>query len=242
MHARSSSPITRRAALGGFLAAGGLAAAAPVPPDADARQFEVLWADLAQEDTPAARALLKLSVRPKEATLFLRARLKPLTVTARKVKALIADLGSDKREVWTAAYDELEYYDPRLAIDLVTLMADVTESPARQRLVCVLSGRTLEYLAKHLDGKAVQLRPVGDDGYNFSAEGSWWAEHKVERLNIGWGNPKLYWTRAVRAVVLLEHIGTPGAVAVLEEMATGHPDAQPTKAARESLDRLAKAK
>jgi hypothetical protein len=48
------------------------------------------------------------------------------------------------------------------------------------------------------------------------------------------------WTRAVRAIVLLEHIGTPGAVAILKDMATGHPDAQPTKVARDCLERLAK--
>jgi hypothetical protein len=38
--------------------------------------------------------------------------------------------------------------------------------------------------------------------------------------------------------VLLEHIGTPEAVAILKDMASGHPDAQPTRVAREALDRL----
>ena len=52
------------------------------------------------------------------------------------------------------------------------------------------------------------------------------------------GNPKKKWTRAVRAIVLLEHIGTPDAVAVLKELATGHADAQPTKAAKEAVARL----
>jgi hypothetical protein len=36
-------------------------------------------------------------------------------------------------------------------------------------------------------------------------------------------------------IVLLEHINTPQTVAILETMASGHPDAQPTKAAREAL-------
>src|SRR5205814_1189399 len=59
--------------------------------------------------------------------------------------------------------------------------------------------------------------------YNFRQGGSWWAEHRVERINVGlWGNRRKYWTRAVRAVVLLEHVGTPEAVAVLKELATGH--------------------
>jgi hypothetical protein len=46
----------------------------------------------------------------------------------------------------------------------------------------------------------------------------------------------------VRAVVLLEHVGTPAAVAALRALATGHPDAQPTKAAKEAVARLEKGK
>ena len=42
----------------------------------------------------------------------------------------------------------------------------------------------------------------------------------------------------MRTIVLLEHFGTPEAVAILEDMATGHPDAQPTKVARDALGRV----
>jgi hypothetical protein len=163
--------------------------------------------------------------------------LKPLTITADRVQTLLVNLGSDKEETWKAAYVELEYFDPRLAIDLPTLMNDVTSPPARQRLVEVLSQRVMS----SLDGKEVTLRPLGsgNDGYNFfDGRGSWWAEHRVERINLG-GNMKKKWTQAVRAIILLEHIGTPEAVAVLREMTTGHPDAQPTKLAAEALERLA---
>ena len=83
----------------------------------------------------------------------------------------------------------------------------------------------------------MELRKHGDF-YNFHADrGGWWAEHKVSRINSnGWEIPKRKW---VRAIVLLEHIGTPDAVAILKEMATGHPEAQPTRIAREALERLA---
>lgn len=66
------------------------------------------------------------------------------------------------------------------------------------------------------------------------------ADHKIEDINRIRRNPKKQWTRIVRAIVLLEHIGTPEAVAILREMATGHPDAQPTEAARDSLERFGK--
>jgi hypothetical protein len=50
----------------------------------------------------------------------------------------------------------------------------------------------------------------------------------------------LSWVRAIRAIALLEQVGTPGAVAILKDMATGHPDASPTKAAKVALQRMRK--
>jgi hypothetical protein len=43
------------------------------------------------------------------------------------------------------------------------------------------------------------------------------------------------WTQLLRAVVILEHIDTPDARALLKEMATGHPDAPPTRTAKEAV-------
>jgi tetratricopeptide (TPR) repeat protein len=215
---------------------------APVPPaqktaaaEKPGDDVDSWWSDLEKTEAVAARALLNLADRPKETVEFLKTRLKPLTITADRVQTLLVNLGSDKEETWKAAYEEFEYFDPRLAIDLPTLMNDVTTSPARQRLVEVLSQRPIGSLAD----KDVTIRQIGGgDGYNFfDGRSSWWAEHRVERINLG-GNMKRKWTQAVRAIILLEHIGTPEAVAILRDMATGHPEAQPTKLAVEALDRL----
>jgi hypothetical protein len=162
--------------------------------------------------------------------------MKPLKIDNDAAFALIDKLASDDEKVWKPAFEELEYFDPRLAVALEALMLDVTDSPARQRMVEVMSGRP----AGSLQGD-VNLRKVGDDGFNFfGGNGSWWAEHKVERINaFAWANPKKKWTRAVRAIILLEHIGSPEAVTILKEMSTGHPDARPTKTAVEALARIA---
>jgi RNA polymerase sigma factor (sigma-70 family) len=216
--------------------------AAPVPADAHEREFEALWADLAKDEPAASRALLKLSAKPKEAVAFLGKKAKPLTITPARVKQLIADLGSDKAEVWKAAFEEFEYYDPRLAVNLEKLMEQVTDNPARQRLVAVLGDSDPEdpEIRKR---DTIQLVRVDEKHCIFSNEAgtTWWAEHRVDRLNAV-TTPKRQWTRAVRAVALLEHIGTPVAVAVLRDVATGHPDAQPTRAAKQALQRLAGAK
>jgi hypothetical protein len=165
--------------------------------------------------------------------------MKPLKIAAGEVRALLLKLGSENEKVWKPAFEELEYFDPRLAIDLETLMDRYREAPGRQRMVEVLSGWPAGLLA----GKEVMLRKAGD-GYNFSSRpkfGSWWAEHKVSRINNPpGGNDKKKWIRAGRAIVLLEHFGTPDAMAILKDMAGGHPEAQPTRLAREALARLGK--
>ena len=154
--------------------------------------------------------------------------MKPLTISSGQVKALLLKLGNDNESVWKPAFEELEYFDPRLAIDLQTLMDRYTESPARQRMVEIMSGRE----ADSLKGKNVQLRKFGGpDDFNFFAqnEGSWWAENRVERINSEyWGDTKKKWTRAVRAIVLLEHIGTPDAV--------GHPQGHGHRSSRRLPD------
>jgi hypothetical protein len=215
----------------------------PVPPPTPPTEKELgaWWADLEKGEADATRAILKLSQWPKESVAFLRGRLKPIKIEVDEVKALLAKLGSADEAEWKPAFEELEYLDPRLAIDLETLMNDVKEAPARQRMVAVLCGRAVEQLA----GKDVQLRSHmnGEEKYYnfFDGRGSWWAEHRVARINtIGWSCPKPKWTRATRAIGLLEHVGSSDAVAVLKYMAVGHPEAHPTKEAREVVLRLGK--
>ena len=213
--------------------------AAPVPAlDAAAlkKEQEANWADLAKEEKTAARALLKFSNRPVETIAFFKATMKPLIIEEETVKKRIADLASDDDKVWKPAFETFEYFDPRLAVNLQAAFDQSTPGLGRQRLVAVMG----DYKADQWDGKNIQLRATGDDSFNFAADnGSWWAECKVSRLaaSAGW-NGKRQWTRAERAIVLLEHIGTPEAIAVLKSMATGHAEAAPTKTAKEALKRL----
>jgi hypothetical protein len=253
MMSSSPSPITRRAAAAlAFSAPMGLAATAIAARDDDRAKrpepaaapkdgpgaMEAWWLDLEKPEIDAARALLNMADRPQESVAFLKTKMKPLKINAAEVRTLLLKLGNDSEKVWKPAFEELEYLDPRLAIDLETLMDRYKEAPVRQRMVEVMSGRTAGQLA----GKDIDLWKAGD-GFNFFAKpnfGSWWAEHRVERINhpVWRGNLKKKWTRAGRAIVLLEHIGSPDAVVILKDMATGHPDAHPTRVAREALARV----
>jgi hypothetical protein len=133
--------------------------------------------------------------------------------------------------------------DPRLAIDLIIILEDVDDPLARPRLIEIVSDHEPGSLA----GKDISVIPVGDGEFNFRYLGratdrndivsnkSWDAEHKVARISAHGGSPKSHWTRAVRAIVLLEQIGSPEAIAILKTMSEGHPAAEPTRVAKEAL-------
>ena len=87
--------------------------------------------------------MLNFADRPKAAAAFLRKKLKPLTISSAQVEAMLLKLGNTNEAVWKPAFEELDYFDPRLAIDLETLMERYTEYPVRRRLVAVLSGAEL---------------------------------------------------------------------------------------------------
>jgi hypothetical protein len=209
---------------------------APKQAKTSQKELETLWSDLYAGDPAAANAVIKFYKNADAAVPFLKEKLQPLKLDADQCRRLLKELGSQDEKVWKPAWEKLDYLDPRLAIDLKTLMDEVTDVPERTRMVELCSGRKADSLA----GEDVNLRAVGDDGFNFFARGSWWAEHRVERIGMYSWNPKMAWTRAARGVAILEQIGTQEAMKVLQQLASGHPDASPTKAAKESLMRLKK--
>lgn len=209
-------------------------------PDAG-RSVETNWEALLGREPESTRAILQLAKTPGETIKFLAERLQPLKLTDDRLETLLGDLQSSDDGVWQSAFQELEYFDPRLASGLEDLLRldSMNQAPARNRLVAVLSGRTTENIINY---KTISLRPVGDDGFNFIGSdnlapggSSWWAEHKLERLNEVYSTQKHEWTRIVRAICLLESFGTPESLAIIKRLSEGHPDAQPTRVALEVL-------
>jgi hypothetical protein len=180
--------------------------------------------------------LLNFAGEPAEAAAYFQPRLLPLTLAEEEAQRLIDALGSEKESEWRAAFTRMRYFDPRLAMDLRTMMEEV-EGEQRARLVDLLTDTEPGTLGT----EDVKLDRVGKDQYDFESKGgSWGAEVSVKKLENGrYSMHKREWRRAARAIVLLAKIGTPGAMEIVWGMAGGNADALPTRVA---VDEIARSK
>ncbi len=72
-------------------------------PKDDSAAMDAWWADLEKDETAASRALLNLADRRDETVAFLKARMKPLKISAGEVRALLLKLGNEDEKVWKPA-------------------------------------------------------------------------------------------------------------------------------------------
>ena len=209
------------------------AAAKPAPIPSKPSPMEQNWLDLEKQEAEAVPALLRMAKTPKESIEFLKTKLKPLKIDPEGVTQLLVKLDNEDEKVWKAAFEELEYFDPRLAIDVKTLADNVTSKPLRQRMMEVLVGQP----AGAMGEQDMTLNQNGGDNFTLMTGNSgWWLPGNIANLNMNQSKKK--WTRATRAVMLLEYLNTPEALALLQEMAGGHPEAGPTMAAVAAVNRI----
>ena len=234
------------------------AAPVPVPSvEVKTKKLEELWKLLgAHDEAVSARALLELSSRPKASVVaFFAEKLKPLKLTEERAKKLVADLGEEKEGVAEAAFKEMQYFDPRLVLEVGDMLQNLPDGLHRQRLAALLSNRSIDgYVGYKIEYSSAAAQKAVNGGEpavgNFHIEdlpgnprgkmakyATAVAETPAELSQYQWSTE---WGRSTRAVMILEHLGTPDAVKVLETMATGHKDASPTRAATEALERLKK--
>lgn len=203
------------------------------------------WTDLLEMPPTSTRALLRLSRDPQATTRFLSEQLKPLKTSREEVAELLTQLGSDDEAVRQGAEQRLRYFDPRLVFDLEELSAlEVSQEPKiRNRLAGLLIKIGMPPQFSVSDYKFVnfyKLDPkyrgaTGDYSVCFSndpdsCEMYFYIHSDVSRVNTLYEMPE--WTRAVYALKLLQSFETPEANQIIAKMATGHPDAQPTRIAK----------
>jgi hypothetical protein len=215
--------------------------AAPLPrpsPEKVRQELDALWLDLLSADElTAGRALLKLAAWPDDTVGYLKERLEPLQLTRERAKQLLADLGGANEKTARSAFAQLQYFDPRLVLGDQELRAALVDPATDRRLAEVLLDLPMHALGtgywhwnspdnkvyRFTQGPKIQNRDIA-----------------IAVKDLGTQGRKATWIRAIRAIALLEQIGTSEAKKLLESLATGHPDAAPTRAAQTALHRLRK--
>lgn len=205
-------------------------------------------------------ALAAILAHPDQTVPFLKAKLWPLKMTQQEGEVLLGRLFSDDPKECRAAFRELQYFDIRLAMPMEEAWAKATTADHRVRLV-----RANEIWSEKLSADfPVDCPKFIDYEYRNWPEQPGrvrgWHVTEIKRPGIPEQDiPKSYrfggvnpmrntlregmgwrWDREESAIYLLDAIGTADALAIIRDMATGHPDAGPTKAAKGVLKRRGK--
>jgi hypothetical protein len=219
------------------------AAAAEPPP------FPVAWQDLLSADeVKAARAVALFAGKPADGVAFLSEKLRPLKVEPKRVAKLVAELGDKDFATREAAQQELEYLGKFAKGNLEAALKEATAAEARDRLTRLL-GKIARYEASDKADEVVPEKPVingrsvsvsnrnGQISIVIDGKPLELTPKVIEKLP-----PPPAWTRAARAIGVLEAIGTSEAVKLLEAMALGEDNAPPTRQAQDALARLKRQK
>lgn len=210
--------------------------------------LDAVWKDLLSADEAVAtRAALTIATQPKdEAVKFLAEKLRPVKADKKLLSKLFADLGDRDFRTREAAQTELEYFGRFIRSEL-DAEAKATEVPeVKERLVKLISQiEHREKLEKMKDEKPEPAAPnPGGRGASVSImngrvfiNGQEVTPNAKPVVIEKPGTPAA-WVRAGRGIGVLEHLGTPEAVALLEKIALGEDNAPPTKQAQDALARL----
>ncbi len=202
--------------------------------------------------------------RPADAVKLMKKALKPVTLSKSDAEKLLARLFDKEPKEWRAALSAIHYHDLRLAMPVEDLWTYAKTATHRGRLLTALTIRDDYSTPGAPDDFDLDISHKPYD-YSLSAtrwEGVSFVElYVVTELRKGVSEEQLTddqkrllkrwnstpntlhqfrrdkWPKEECAIYILDAIGTDDAIAVIKDMATGHADAGPTKAAKEVLKR-----
>ena len=211
----------------------------------DPSPLATAWQELLSADeAKATKAALAFAAKPKESVEFLTDALKPLKAEPKLLAKLFGDLGDKDYKTREAAQVELEYFGKFIKTDLEKAAKDESNPEAKERLGKLLGrieAADKEDKIKNAKPEAANPGGRGVSVSNVNGRVTIMIDGKiidttpkvVEKLP-----PPPTWTRAGRAIGILEFLGTPEAVKLLESLSLGEDTAAPTKQAQDALARL----
>ncbi len=213
-----------------------------------AGQLPTLWDQWCTNTGAPDRLTKEMLLNPGVTVAFLKREMKPVRADALRVGLLLSLLGHPSDEVWDRASMELNHSDPRFCFPTETLWQLARTCEQRRRLAIILcpdipKEKCFDYrLARYKTHKAdwVSVRYWVRKDLSPEEIPAQWQGHTESSQSFS-ETPKdisrAKWNREEAAIWVLEAIGTEPAFAIVERMATGHPDAGPTLAAKEVLAR-----
>lgn len=229
-----------------------VAHAAPVPKDegklTPEKKLELdrLFNNLGSYSSHSIRAALTFVGQPDVTVRYLNEKLRPVKIDEKQAKALLAKMFAEDEKEWRTTLYELQHFDPRLVMSIPEIWAEAKTDEQRARVVALICHDDPD-----LPSYTFQLRDTTRDNGMFAVDATtkpgvklprWRGRENVTVVMTAAPSVKelLKWPAEENAITVLEHIGTPEAVKVIEKMAGGHPEASPTVVAKETLARLKK--
>ena len=195
---------------------------------------------------------------PAQTLAFIKTKLAPLKLDKKRADQLVAKLFGDKEAEWKGAVAEFAKVDIRLAYPVQDAwnLARTDDQRTKMAMVLLFDGAKDCEDLRYFDVEQLPAVPkpelpsdgVERSGLSFKLirkEGApaemieRHKNHPIKEFALG-GLADLnefVWHPHASAIHLLEAIGTPEALALIADMATGHPDAAPTKVAKDMLKR-----
>jgi hypothetical protein len=206
--------------------------------------MEQRWIDLASPDEAKGMlAVLSLARSPREAVAMLKDRVRPVKADSKRVAQLVGQLDHGNFTVRNNATLELEYYGKYIKEDLEKALKKNASAETNSRIRHLIERMPQD--AKANPPVTPKFRPGGSIAVS-NVNGQ--VQIVIDGVPLDLSRmptppppppgPPSSWVRAARAVTLLEHLDTPEARAILQEIAAGEADALPTTAARSALERL----